>query len=130
MLYGDMMRRRTRAQEGFALTNLALAAWLIVSAWLVAIPLAAAWMFTLAGALLLAFSGYNAFLLHQDLPPSRRTAVMVQLVALGVILVPAVQPVGVLAMANAVIVGSVLFALAGVNWTGITPTKAVAARRG
>lgn len=125
-----MMHRRTRAQEGFALTNLALAAWLIVSAWLVSIPLAAAWMFTLAGLLLLAFSGYNAFLLHQDLPPSRRTAVMVQLVALGVMLVPAVQPVGVLAMTNAVLVGAILFALAGVNWTGITPTKAVAARRG
>lgn len=130
MLCGDTMRRRTRAQKGFVFTNLALATWLIASAWIITVPAAAAWMLTAIGVLLLAFTGYNAFVVEQGLPPVRKASAVVQILAVGVLLVPVVQPVSLLAMANAIVVGCVLFALSGTNWSGLTPTETLAARSG
>ncbi len=122
MIRGDTMRVGS-LYEGFDLAGVGLAAWLVVSAWLLAMPLTAALLFTMAGVVLLGLSGYNAFLRHQGLPASQLTGVVEQVVAVGVILVPAIQPVGVVAMGNAIVVGAILFALAGIDWTEPTPVK-------
>ncbi len=119
------MARRSSALEVFAYTNLAVAAALVASPLVFAMPTSAAVALFAAGLVVGILGGYNAFLAHQDLPHSRKSAGIMLLAGLGVLLVPALAPLSVAAMTVVLVSGMLVFAMSGAELTGVVETRSL-----